>query len=103
MVVIEEHQCNLARTYGLRGLSFIDRFLTLWILLAIGAGASIGYFTPVVDTFINRFQLGTANIPIAAVIAPLVEVSVLIGLVNVAWCLRQRHFDRPNEPGLVRV
>ena len=46
-------------------LSLIDRFLTLWIFLAMGLGVGLGYFIPGVADFITSFQIGTTSIPIA--------------------------------------
>ena len=46
-------------------LSFLDRYLTVWIFSAMAVGIGLGYFVPSVEGVINHFQSGTTNIPIA--------------------------------------
>ncbi len=46
-------------------LSFLDRYLTLWIFLAMIVGVGVGHFIPQTADFVQRFQMGATNIPIA--------------------------------------
>lgn len=48
-----------------RKLNYLDRYLTLWIFSAMAIGVAVGYFIPASAGFINQFQIGTTNIPIA--------------------------------------
>ncbi len=56
---------NCAPAHARKKLGFLDRYLTLWIFLAMALGVAIGYFFPSSSTFINSFSSGTTNIPLA--------------------------------------
>ena len=48
-----------------RKLSFLDRYLTVWIFAAMALGVGLGYFVPGTEAFIDSFRVGTTNVPIA--------------------------------------
>jgi ACR3 family arsenite transporter len=50
---------------GKKHLSFLNRYLTLWIFLAMAVGVATGYFIPSLSGYINSFSEGTTNIPLA--------------------------------------
>ena len=56
---------NCAPALQRKKLSFLDRYLTLWIFLAMAIGVGIGYFFPSSSSFINSYSTGTTNIPLA--------------------------------------
>ena len=49
----------------MKKLSFLDRYLTLWIFLAMGLGVALGYFQPAFANGIESMSVGTTNIPLA--------------------------------------
>lgn len=56
---------NCTPAHERKKLSFTDRYLTLWIFLAMATGVATGYFIPSSSAFINSFSSGTTNIPLA--------------------------------------
>ncbi|MDI9877396.1 ACR3 family arsenite efflux transporter [Flectobacillus rivi] len=56
---------NCAPVVERKQLGFLDRYLTLWIFLAMAIGVGIGHFYPESSNWINSFSSGTTNIPLA--------------------------------------
>ena len=56
---------NCAPALERKKLSFLDRYLTLWIFIAMAVGVAIGFLIPSSSSFINSFSSGTTNIPLA--------------------------------------
>ncbi|WP_166334421.1 ACR3 family arsenite efflux transporter [Sphingobacterium chungjuense] len=56
---------NCAPVAQRKKLGFLDRYLTLWIFIAMAMGVSIGTFVPSTSSFIGSFSSGTTNIPLA--------------------------------------
>ena len=55
----------MAAQAPVKRLSFLDRYLTVWIFAAMAGGIALGFFLPRLPSLLNNLSFGTANIPIA--------------------------------------
>ena len=62
----------------LEGISFFERYLTLWVALCMVAGVLIGRFAPAIPAFLGQFEYANVSIPIAILIWLMIYPMMLI-------------------------